>query len=81
MGKLYYCSECKRVFLNKETCKYCGSQGKKDLRRGTPVNVIGSKLKGKILKVQGNSVKLLVRDDENNKYIKEYSSEELRKVL
>lgn len=81
MGKLYYCSECKRVFLNEKTCKYCGGQGKKDLKQGTPVNVIGSKLKGKIVRVKGNSVRLLVRDDENNKYIKEYSSEELRKVL
>ncbi|QBD87741.1 hypothetical protein EW636_09405 [Clostridium tetani] len=81
MENLYYCSDCKRVFYNGEKCEYCGSQGKKDLKYGVPVNVIGSKLKGKIIKTKENYIRLLIRDDENNKYIREYPAEELRKVL
>lgn len=81
MGKLYYCTECKRVLTSNEKCQYCNGESLKELDYGTPVNIIGSKLKGKVLKIQENAVRLIVRDDSNNKFIKEYEAEKLRKVL
>ncbi|KAJ50573.1 hypothetical protein BD780_002737 [Clostridium tetanomorphum] len=81
MGKLYYCSECKRVLKDNEKCEYCNAESIKELNYGTPVNVIGSKLKGKVLKIKDNMVRLIIRDENNSKFIKEYELEKLRKIL
>ncbi|WP_315119600.1 hypothetical protein [uncultured Clostridium sp.] len=81
MGKLFYCTECKRVINSGEKCNYCNGENIKDLSYGTPVNVIGTKTKGRVLKIKDNVVRLLVRDEYNNKFIKEYESGQLRKVL
>ncbi|GAA0725463.1 hypothetical protein GCM10008905_20830 [Clostridium malenominatum] len=81
MGKLFYCLDCKRVISKEEKCDYCNGENTKDLSYGAPVNVIGSKSKGTILKIKEGVVRLLVRDEYNNKFIKEYRPEELRKVL
>lgn len=81
MDKLYYCNECKRVISTSESCSYCNGTLIKELVVGAPVNVIGSKVKGKVLKIKDNTVRLLIRDEGNNKFIREYSGEKLRKVL
>jgi hypothetical protein len=81
MNKLYYCSECKRVLSNGESCNYCNSNSVYELAVGAPCNVIGTKLKGKVLKIKDNTVRLLIRDEGNNKLIREYDGEKLRKVL
>jgi hypothetical protein len=81
MNKLYYCRECKRVLISGECCNYCNSNNVFELAVGTPCNVIGTKLKGKVLKIKDNSVRLLIRDEGNNKFIREYEGEKLRKVL
>lgn len=81
MGKLYYCNECKRVLKSNEKCEYCNGEDVKELSYGAPVNIIGSKLKGKVLKIKDNMVRLVVRDEYNSKFIKEYECEKLRKVL
>jgi hypothetical protein len=81
MDKLYYCGECKRVVTNSENCSYCGSGFVKELSVGAPVNVIGTKLKGKVLKIKDNHVRLLMRDERNSKFIREYEGDKLRKVI
>lgn len=81
MDKLYYCGECKRIIENSESCSYCNSSYVNELSVGAPVNVIGTKLKGKILKVKDNTARLLIRDEGNNKFIREYEGSKLRKVL
>lgn len=80
MGKLYYCSDCKRVFKD-EHCQYCDESDVFELTEGAPVNIIGTKLKGKVLKIKDSSARLLIRDESNNKYIKEYEAEKLKKIL
>lgn len=81
MNKLYYCNECKRIISSSESCSYCNGTLIDELAVGAPVNVIGTKLKGKILKIKDNTVRLLIRDENNGRFIREYSGEKLRKVL
>jgi hypothetical protein len=64
-----------------EVCGFCGSEYVNELVIGAPVNVIGTKLKGRILKIKDNTARLLIRDEGNNKLIREYAGEKLRKVL
>lgn len=80
MDKLYYCVDCKRV-IKEETCGYCKSEDVKELVVGAPVNVIGSKLKGNVLKIKDDNVRLLIRDESNNRFIREYEADKVRKVL
>ncbi|MCM8710887.1 hypothetical protein M2651_07595 [Clostridium sp. SYSU_GA19001] len=81
MNKLYYCNECKRVIGNSDCCSFCNSSYVSELVVGVPVNVIGTKLKGKVLKIKDGTVRLLIRDESNNKFIRDYEGEKLRKVL
>ncbi|MFD3156662.1 hypothetical protein ACFIJ5_07340 [Haloimpatiens sp. FM7330] len=81
MSKLYYCLDCKRVFKDESKCNFCNGENVKELKVGKSVNVIGTKLKGKVLKVNGDNVKLILKDEMNNKYLKEYKTEELKKIL
>ncbi|WP_138202816.1 hypothetical protein [Haloimpatiens lingqiaonensis] len=81
MSKLYYCNDCKRVFKNADKCDFCNSFYVKELKVGKSVNVIGTKQKGKVLKIKGDDVTLILIDEMNNKYTKDYKVEELRKVL
>lgn len=81
MSKLYYCSDCKRVFNNADKCEFCDSFYVKELKVGKSVNIIGSKQKGKVLKVKDENVTLILIDEFNNKYTKDYKAEELRKIL
>lgn len=81
MNKLYYCGECKRVILSSESCNYCNGGLINELSVGASVNIIGTKLKGKVLKIKDNTARLLIRDEGNNKLIKEYEGDKLRKVI
>jgi len=81
MEKLYYCSECKRIIKNEGKCAYCDSSDIKELMLKTSVNVIGTKTKGKVLKIKHGKVNLIVKDEGNNKIVKEYEVEQLKKVL
>lgn len=81
MSKIYYCMDCKRIGKNNSACKYCNGDFLKPIVKGTSVNVIGSKQKGKVLKIKEEVVSLILRDDRNNKFIKEFSIENIRKVL
>lgn len=81
MNKLYYCGDCKRVVTSSESCSYCSSSLINELSVGASVNIIGTKMKGKVLKVKDNIVRILIRDEGNNKLIKEYGGDKLRKVI
>ncbi|WP_411683030.1 hypothetical protein [Clostridium thailandense] len=81
MERLYYCSECKRVITNEDECTYCNSNDVKELMLKTPVNVIGTKTKGKVLKIKDGKVNLIIRDEANSKLVKEYDVTQLKKVL
>ncbi|MCX7950651.1 MAG: hypothetical protein N2594_01720 [Clostridiales bacterium] len=78
---MFYCLSCKRVGKNAEVCEYCSAENLKELKVDSPVNVIGTKLKGRVLKLSGDKVRLLIRDDANNRFIKEYSYRDIKKVL
>lgn len=81
MSKLCYCLECRRVFEGEKDCPYCKSTFTKELSKNSPVNVLGSKVKGKILKIENGKARLLIVDDSKQKYIKEYEADKLRKIL
>ena len=81
MSKLFYCTSCKRVINNEQSCDYCKCEEINELWVGTPVNVIGNKLKGKVLKISDGIVKIIVRDASNKKLVKEYAASKLKKVL
>jgi hypothetical protein len=80
MNKLFYCLNCKRIFAQEGECSYCSNTNIKGLVKNSPVNVIGSKLKGRVLKID-EKVRLLIIDENNTKIIREYEAEKLRKVL
>lgn len=81
MYKVYYCVNCKRIIGNSEICDYCKSSDIKEVNMKSPVNVIGTKVKGRIFKVKDGTVDLLIRDEYNNKMIKEFNIKELKKIL
>lgn len=81
MDKLYYCVDCRRVF-REDMCPYCGSTNIKELTVNAPVNILGTKLKGKVMKICKDEVKVIhVNAETKEKYIKGYSIEKLKKVL
>jgi hypothetical protein len=81
MNKLNYCADCKRIFREGEECAYCKSTNVKELTEKAPVNVIGTKLKGRVFKIDDNMVKILVVDENKNKALRDYNAEKLQKVL
>lgn len=81
MSNLYYCLDCKRIFSDVDKCAYCSGENIKELATNAPVNVIGSKLKGKVLNIKGDMIRILIKGDGGSKMVKEYKSEQLRKVL
>lgn len=81
MAKLYYCVECRKVEQASSKCGNCQSEKIKLLKVGTPVNVTGTKIKGKVFKIQEDEVKLLVINEAKEKLIKGYKYENLKKIL
>lgn len=70
-----------RVIKEETNCSYCNSQDVKELVVGAPVNVLGSKLKGKVLRINDGGARLLIRDETNNRFVKEYEAEHMKKIL
>jgi len=81
MTKLFYCSDCKKILNDNTSCSACQSSNIKPLKKGTSVNVIGTKKKGKIYRVYNDEVKLLVINEAKEKLIKTYTYDQLKKVL
>ncbi|SHI47832.1 hypothetical protein SAMN02745163_00353 [Clostridium cavendishii DSM 21758] len=78
---LYYCTECMRIIENEEKCTYCNSEVVKPLKKHSPVNVMGTKLKGRISRICKEKVTLVIRTESYEKVLKEYNFEKLRKIL
>jgi RNA polymerase subunit RPABC4/transcription elongation factor Spt4 len=81
MANLFYCKKCKRVVMSGTQCDYCGNMEVNRLLQGTSVNIIGTKEKGKVFKISEDLVKVIVIDAGKNKIIREYKSQQLKKIL
>ncbi|MGL5616853.1 MAG: hypothetical protein ACRDD2_11590 [Sarcina sp.] len=78
---LNYCSKCSRVFKENDNCPYCSEGHGVILKKNAPVNVIGTKVKGNLFKVSDEKVFLLVKTENKEKILKEYSIDKIRKIL
>ena len=81
MKRLYYCCGCKRVITSEEVCNYCKGEQIKQLVTKTSVNVIGTKIKGRVINMKDGKISLIIKDEFNNELLKEYDAEQLKKVL
>jgi len=52
-----------------------------ELNIKAPVNVLGTKVKGRVYKLLQEGIEVLIVDEQQNKAIKEFSASKLRKVL
>lgn len=78
---LNYCANCSRVFDAKEDfCPHCENIHFSELKKNAPVNVIGTKVKGRIFKILGEIALLIVITENKEKLLKEYPIKELRKI-
>lgn len=78
---LNYCTKCSRVFnTKKDFCPYCESIHFSKLKKNAPVNVIGTKVKGRVFKILGETALLIVITENKEKLLKEYPIKELRKI-
>lgn len=81
MINLNYCVDCRRIASFNGECSYCHSTSVKDLVKNAPVNVIGTKTKGRVMNVRNNMLELLCMDEGNNKAIRQFEAERLQKIL
>lgn len=81
MKNLSYCVDCRRISYFYGICSYCQSNNIKDINRKTPVNVIGTKIKGRVLNVKDEMVNILCIGQGKVKSIKQFEVEKLRKIL
>ena len=81
MKVLNYCLDCKRVFPSSEKCEFCNSNNIKPLKKGTSVNVIGTKTKGSVFNCKDDLVSIIVVTEGNERVIKEYKVNTLKKIL
>lgn len=82
MVKLYYCANCKKIHENNDICATCEGGKLKELKKGTSVNVIGTKIKGIVYRIRKGEIELaIVRPETKERYLKVFKPEEVRKVL
>lgn len=81
MSTVNYCVQCQRIFLNEKICEFCGSNDIKELKKNAPINVIGTKLKGRVLKIKDDNATLIINTESNERVLKEYNLKELKKIL
>ena len=81
MKKLVYCLNCRKISVLQEKCPGCNSKAFKELNKNAPVNVIGSKIKGRIYKVNEETVDVLIVGQQNQKTIKAFEYSKLKKIL
>ncbi|MGL4773456.1 MAG: hypothetical protein ACRC2K_07830 [Clostridium sp.] len=77
---LLYCESCTRVFSEDGDCPYCQGSGIA-MKKNSPVNIIGTKLKGKVFNAKNGKVFVIIRAEDNSKIMKEYSPNNLRKIV
>lgn len=82
MNEVKYCSKCQRVFYGENSCKFCGCEKTKQLKKNAPVNILGTKLKGKVYNIKKDEATLIITNsDTKERYMKEYNVEDLKKII
>jgi hypothetical protein len=81
MGNYVYCEDCKRIFPLKSNCPFCESTKVSELCLKAPVNILGTKVKGRVFKLASDVIKVLIVDEGQNKSIREYEASKLKKIL
>jgi len=81
MDNYEYCDDCKRIFIENSSCPFCESTQVSELYVKSPVNILGTKVKGRVFKLSSDGIKVLVVDAQNNKSIRDYDASKLKKVL
>lgn len=81
MDKYNYCTDCKRIFTEKSSCPFCKSTQVSELNLKSPVNILGTKVKGRVANFTPGGIKILVVDEDKSKSIREIDSSKLRKIL
>ena len=81
MNKLYYCLDCQRVFKSEVSCDFCQSTKIKELVRNAPINILGTKLKGKVFKIEQEMVKVKYNDEHKKVFIKDFEINKIKKIL
>ncbi|TCO72183.1 hypothetical protein [Marinisporobacter balticus] len=81
MEKFYYCKDCRRIEKDDTKCGFCSSEKMKLLKVGDPVNIMGTKQKGKIFNIKEDEANLLIINGAKEKLIKRYKYEEIQKIL
>lgn len=81
MNNLNYCVDCRRISYFDGTCSFCQSDDIKFIDKKAPVNVIGTKIKGRVMNERDGMVDILCVGVDNEKSIRQYEMESLRKIL
>ncbi|ABW18580.1 conserved hypothetical protein [Alkaliphilus oremlandii OhILAs] len=81
MENLAYCKDCRRISYFNEMCTYCQSNDIKAVDKKAPVNIIGTKVKGRVLNAKDGMVDILCASEGNTKSIRQIEAERLRKIL
>lgn len=80
MNKIYFCKVCRAVFTEGKGCNCEGNNSVQEVKKGTPMNIIGTKTKGKVIKIKEDAVDLLIYSH-NNKTIRTCKVDEIRKII
>jgi len=81
MGNYVYCEDCKRIFPVKSNCPFCESTKVSELYLKAPVNILGTKVKGRVFKLAPDVIKVLIVDEGQNKSIRDFDASKLKKIL
>lgn len=81
MERLMYCVDCQRIFASSNNCEYCHSYNIRELRRGTSINVLGTKIKGKVYNYKNNLVSVILLTEDHQRVIKVYDTKKIKKIL
>lgn len=80
MEKIYFCEACRKIFDEYNQCQCNGEKSIKPMKVGTPVNIIGTKLKGKVYRMRDRELDILITSSKN-KGIQTYGIDQVRKIL
>jgi hypothetical protein len=81
MDKINYCLECRKIFISENLCTNCNSSNIKELAMKSPVNIIGTKTKGRFLGVKQGQAEILFTDESKNQSVKCFDISKIKKIL
>lgn len=80
MNKIYFCNHCRKIFIGDKDCACEGENCIHEVKKGTPVNIIGTKTKGKVIRIKEGAVELLIKN-RGNKILRVCKVDEIRKIV